>query len=192
MLTKGTLATAFISPDEWISFRNSCLFEAENLSVQGYSNPQLHPCRMYYHFRLLGLTFVVAKWPYSTGSNRFTKVSHAHLRSIIAVTYRSAPSRMRIRESSLDTRLTVWRTLVENVRLVAFLLDEHVCHNIYIYTYTCGTSHVAMHALYRTIRAQTVSESWSWSPFSDAHRSSQAARRTKSATVRIDCSTGLA
>ena len=67
------------------------------------------------------------------GVTGLLKVSHAHLRSSIAVTYRSAPSRMRIREYSLDTRLTVWRTLVENVRLVAFLLDEHVCHNIYIH-----------------------------------------------------------
>ena len=48
------------------------------------------------------------------------KISHAHLRSSIAVTYRSAPSRMRIRESSPDTRLTVWRTLVENIRLATF------------------------------------------------------------------------
>ena len=55
------------------------------------------------------------------------KISHAHLRSSIAVTYRSAPSRMRIRESSLDTRLTVWRTLVENIRLVTFSWDKHVC-----------------------------------------------------------------
>ena len=56
------------------------------------------------------------------------KISHAHLRSSIAVTYRSAPSRMRIREFSLDTRLTVWRTLVKNVRLATFLWDKHVCH----------------------------------------------------------------
>ena len=59
---------------------------------------------------------------------RLLKISHAHLRSSIAVTYRSAPSRMRIREFSLDTRLTVWRTLVENVRLTTFLWDKHVCH----------------------------------------------------------------
>ena len=59
---------------------------------------------------------------------RLLKISHAHLRSSIAVTYRSAPSRMRIREFSLDTRLTVWRTLVENVRLATFLWDKHVCH----------------------------------------------------------------
>ena len=51
---------------------------------------------------------------------RLLKISHAHLRSSIAVTYRSAPSRMRIRESSLGTRLTVWRTLIENIRLATF------------------------------------------------------------------------
>ena len=58
------------------------------------------------------------------------KISHAHLRSSITVTYRSALSRLRIRESSLDTRLTVWRTLVENIRLATFSWDKHVCHKI--------------------------------------------------------------
>ena len=83
------------------------------------------------------------------------KISHAHLRSSIAVAYRSAPSRMRIRESSLDTRLIVWRDLVENIRLATFWWDKHVYHK----NITCGTFYVAIHVLNRNIQAQTVPES---------------------------------